>query len=288
LLTRIAPTPSGYLHLGNVLSFAITAALAEKAGARILLRIDDMDRERVNPAYVQDVFDTLNFLEIPWHEGPRSRQEFEQEWSQLHRLKLYQKALHQLQESGKVFACNCSRLQIRRVNPDESYPGTCCKKNIALDTPHTSWRLHTDLLTPLTVNNWPSGAIQACLPPAMQHFVVRKKDGYPAYQLSSVVDDMHFGVNLIVRGEDLWASTLAQHYLTGALGENAFQQIEFYHLGLLMGAGGAKLSKSAGAMSVRYLREQGKKPVEVYSKIAAMLGIGERVENWQKLAELIF
>src|SRR5579872_3698555 len=64
--TRLAPTPSGFLHLGNVLSFAITAAIAAKTGAKILLRIDDLDRDRVNRDYVQDIFDTLNFLEIPW------------------------------------------------------------------------------------------------------------------------------------------------------------------------------------------------------------------------------
>ena len=63
--TRIAPTPSGFLHLGNILSFAITADLARKSGAKTLLRIDDLDRDRVNPLYVQDIFDTLNFLEIP-------------------------------------------------------------------------------------------------------------------------------------------------------------------------------------------------------------------------------
>jgi glutamyl/glutaminyl-tRNA synthetase len=75
--TRIAPTPSGYLHLGNVLSFAVTALLAKESGAKILLRIDDLDQARVNKRYLQDIFDTLNFLEIPWHEGPRNLEEFE-------------------------------------------------------------------------------------------------------------------------------------------------------------------------------------------------------------------
>src|SRR5579863_8142302 len=126
--TRIAPTPSGFLHLGNALSFAITAAIAERTNAKILLRIDDLDRERVRKEYVQDIFDTLNFLEIPWHEGPRNFSEYETEYSQIHRLKWYQTALEQLKNSGQVFACNCSRAQIRANNPDEIYPGTCREK----------------------------------------------------------------------------------------------------------------------------------------------------------------
>ena len=94
--TRIAPTPSGFLHLGNVLSFGITAALARKHGAKILLRIDDLDRTRINKQYVQDIFDTLNFLEIPWDEGPRNIKEYEDSYSQLHRMGVYQEALEQL------------------------------------------------------------------------------------------------------------------------------------------------------------------------------------------------
>ncbi len=89
--TRIAPTPSGFLHLGNVLSFSITAALARKTGAAILLRIDDLDRGRVTTPYVQDIFDTLNYLGIPWDEGPRNYEEYQWEYSQVYRLDSYRK-----------------------------------------------------------------------------------------------------------------------------------------------------------------------------------------------------
>ncbi len=132
--TRIAPTPSGYLHLGNVLSFALTATLAEQYGARILLRIDDLDRQRAQPAYIQDIFDTLEFLELPWHEGPRSVEEFEQQYSQVHRLPLYRQALEELKDKGAVFACDCSRSQMlagrnRRVcgTLQNARPGPGCR-----------------------------------------------------------------------------------------------------------------------------------------------------------------
>src|ERR1700719_4550756 len=94
--TRIAPTPSGFLHLGNVLSFAITAALARRTGARILLRIDDLDSQRSAPEFVQDIFDTLRYLEIPWDEGPRDYGEYASQYSQLHRMDLYNRALETL------------------------------------------------------------------------------------------------------------------------------------------------------------------------------------------------
>src|SRR5258708_37010017 len=96
--TRIAPTPSGFLHLGNVVSFVRTVELGKRKGAKVLLRIDDLDRERVEPEYVQDIFDTLEFLELPWDEGPRNVEEFERDWSQIHRIGLYREALDVLRE----------------------------------------------------------------------------------------------------------------------------------------------------------------------------------------------
>jgi len=285
--TRLAPTPSGFLHLGNVLSFAITAAIAAQTGAKILLRIDDLDRERVNREYVQDIFDTLNFLEIPWDEGPRNYSEYENEYSQLHRMELYQNALLQLKDSGQVFACTCSRAEVRRNNKDDIYPGTCRDKAIPLDTKDVSWRLKTDNAKEIRVNTLQEGLIKTALPANMQDFIVRKKDGFPAYQLTSVIDDLHFGVNLIVRGRDLWPSTLAQIYLSSQLKANGFQNCTFHHHDLLTETTGVKLSKSAGDTSVKYLREQEKKPGDVYSEIAKMLGFNEQVNNWRELAGLI-
>ncbi|WP_431214676.1 glutamate--tRNA ligase family protein [Puia sp. P3] len=129
--TRIAPTPSGFLHLGNVVSFVRTVGLAKSFGARILLRIDDMDRERVVPEYVQDIFDVLNFLELPWEEGPRNVKEFEREWSQVHRMGMYREALEDLREKGDVFACSCSRAKVMRDSPDGVYAGTCRDKELS-------------------------------------------------------------------------------------------------------------------------------------------------------------
>ena len=139
--TRIAPTPSGYLHLGNVLSFSITAAIARQTNTRIFLRIDDLDRDRVEQAYVQDIFDTLTYMEIPWDDGPKNFDEYRNEYSQFHRMALYREALEQLKNTDLLFACTCSRTQIARAQTTDAYPGTCRDKLIPLDTPNASWRI---------------------------------------------------------------------------------------------------------------------------------------------------
>ncbi|MFD2144909.1 glutamate--tRNA ligase family protein [Mucilaginibacter antarcticus] len=281
--TRIAPTPSGYLHLGNAFSFALTAALARKTGASILLRIDDLDQGRVSAEYVQDIFDTLNFLGIPWDEGPRDVSDYKQNWSQLHRMDLYQEALQQLADRRGVFACQCSRSQLQGFG---TYPGNCRDRSLPLDTPDTAWRLYTDdrQISLRTLND---GVLTTRMPDAMTDFVVKKKDDHPAYQLASVIDDLHFGVDLIVRGEDLYASSVAQHYLADVLGEGAFKNKTFYHHPLLMADGERKLSKSAGSTSVKYLREQGKTAEDIYTTIGCMLHKGIGLKRFEDLLHLI-
>jgi glutamyl-tRNA synthetase len=277
--TRIAPTPSGFLHLGNVLSFAITAALAQKSGAKILLRIDDMDRARAGEQYIQDIFDTLNFLEIPWHEGPRNVKEFNESYSQVHRLPLYHAVITQLRDSGLIFACTCSRKQLNENSC------TCFEKNIPLTTNEASWRLQTNNSYELAIKNYDGSITRATLPADMHNFIIRKKDGFPAYQLTSLMDDIYYGVDLIVRGKDLWSSTLAQQELAFALGQDSFGDIAFYHHTLLTDNANQKLSKSAGATSIRYLRESGKTAGDIYMLIADMLEIQKPIGNFIQLAD---
>jgi glutamyl/glutaminyl-tRNA synthetase len=279
--TRIAPTPSGFLHIGNILSFAISVALAKKSGAKILLRIDDIDRARIDMQYVQDIFDTLNFLEITWDEGPRDIQAFEEQYSQLHRMPLYNDALKQLQENKLVYACNCSRKQL---SENACY---CKEKQLPLNTEDVCWRLITSANKKIIVKAYNRELREAELPVEMDSFIVRKKDGFPAYQLTSVVDDLYYGVDLVVRGEDLWQSTLAQHQLALALEVDGFSQITFYHHDLIKDAAGNKLSKSAGATSIKYLRQQGKSAAEVYNLIGDILGADVPVNNWEQLAGIV-
>ena len=282
--TRIAPTPSGFLHLGNVVAFVRAVELGRRNGAKVLLRIDDLDRERVEKEYVQDIFDTLNFLELPWDEGPKNVEEFEREWSQIHRMGLYREALDILREGGDVFACNCSRAQVLRDSVDGIYPGTCREKGISLDAENVNWRLRTDEKE-VGVRDLEWRVVKVKMPGSMKDFVVRKRDGFPAYQLTSVVDDLFYDVDLVVRGEDLWDSTVAQHFLAKKLEkEKEFGAIGFYHHPLLMVEGERKLSKSAGDTSVQYLRKQGLKKKDVYTMIAKMMGRRDEPGSWEELA----
>jgi glutamyl/glutaminyl-tRNA synthetase len=263
--TRIAPTPSGFLHLGNVFSFALTASIARNTGASILLRIDDLDQPRIQPQYVQDIFDTLRFLDIPWDEGPKNYEEYKHKFSQLHRMPLYEKALDQLREGGRVFACSCSRTTREACN--------CRDKNLSPDDPANAWRL----ITPAS----------ASLPESMHEFIVKKKDGFPSYQLGCVVDDHHYGVDLIVRGDDLHDSSKAQVYLAEMLGYKSFVNSTMLHHQLLMESPEQKLSKSAGSTSIQYLRQQGKTPAEIFELISTFAGCKTSLRHWENLADAV-
>lgn len=235
---RLAPTPSGYLHAGNAINFLLNQEAARsQPGARLLLRIDDLDADRKRPEFVQDVFDTLAWLGIGWDEGPRSTGDFEQNWSQHLRLGLYQKLLQKLEKQGLVFACRKSRKDLAPFGG--AYPPEFRAQNLPLDVPDVAWRVAT--------------------PPGfpMPDFIVRRRDGLPAYQIASLADDVHFGITHIVRGEDLRASTAAQLFLAEKLGLTDFLKIRFWHHPLLTNAEGEKLSKSAGADSLRAMRARG-------------------------------
>ncbi len=280
-LTRLAPTPSGFLHLGNLYSFLITKALAEKNGAKVLLRIDDLDRERFRPEYVQDIFDTLDFMEISYDLGPKSIVEFEQEWSQIHRMGEYSQVLDTIKEKKLVFACDCSRKKIQQMNPSGYYLGHCQTRNIPLDRNETCWRMDTFTSEFLKINTYTQGEKTHTLPEESAFFMVRKKDKLPAYQLTSVIDDMYYGVDLIVRGQDLLGSTLAQQFLAVELGLRSFRDVTFHHHQLLKGEKNKKLSKSEGATSIQFLRKEGKKVTDIYGILGKMLGSSEEVKDFE-------
>lgn len=283
LKTRIAPTPSGFLHIGNILSFSLTSALARRTGAKILLRIDDLDQQRADPRFIEDIFTTLNFLEIPWDEGPSNPKDFSENYSQVLRMNLYERALQYLSDNAMLFPCTCSRSKLAEKTGN-GYPGTCLIQPPSLNLP-VNWRLNTADDQSLIMISWPDQNSKFKLPPSMQHFVVRKKDGYPSYQLSSVIDDLYFGVDLIVRGNDLLDSTAAQLYLASVLGEDRFTNTTFLHHRLLMKSETEKLSKSAGDTSIKYLREHGYKPADIYKLIANKIGADQPLPNCIELGE---
>jgi glutamyl/glutaminyl-tRNA synthetase len=263
-LFRLAPTPSGYLHLGNAVSFVRTWRLARAEGAPILLRIDDLDADRKRPAYVEDIFESLHWLGISWDIGPRDAADFEAHWSQRHRMPLYGELLGRLRAEGHLFACECSRAQLQQMGAGGRYPGTCREKGLPLDTPGLAWRVRVPEGTVASFRDEAKGPFRIDLSQGMGDFVVRRRDGIPAYQVASLADDLHFGVDSIVRGADLLDSTAAQCLLADRLGEGAFSRNRFWHHALVRDENGRKLSKSEGAESLHSLRAAGIGPEQIW------------------------
>jgi glutamyl/glutaminyl-tRNA synthetase len=268
--SRIAPTPSGYLHIGNAYNFLLTEAIVQSKKGILRLRVDDLDALRVRPEYLDDVFESLSWLGIHTDEGPRGAIEQDMQYSQMLRLPEYDVLLRQLVASDLVFACNCSRKDLQQNNQDGQYPGTCLHKGLSLDTPDIAWRIRTTdgksrvafedrILGPLQINIWDT----------QRYFIVRRRDGLPAYYVASLCDDVAFGINTIVRGEDLITSTAAQLHLSDILGLTSFTNTSFYHHPLLQDERGQKLSKSAGSTSLKALRLSGISSEEIRLKASA-------------------
>lgn len=283
--TRIAPTPSGFLHLGNLFSFIITAYLAKKFGTGVLLRIDDLDRQRVKPEYIQDIFDTLHYSEISWDEGPVDLVDFEKNYTQMNRLHLYNQALNTLKNKNMVYGCLCSRKDIATAVKAGISGCNCAARQISLDAENVTWRFITGEMPEVEFISFNYGIIKQQLPAALNNFIVKKKDGFPAYQLTSLIDDIHYDVDLVVRGNDLLPSTIAQMLLANALDLDKFQQITFLHHPLIFTESGEKLSKTAGSASIKQLRSAGTNTVDMVRFIADKLGFKRKILSGKMLAE---
>ena len=290
LLTRLAPTPSGYLHIGNGLSFVMTWLLARAQGGKVLLRIDDLDRQRFRPEYVEDIFRTIEWLGIDFDLGPEGPREFEVHYSQLHRLDLYRQYLNQLQSKQQVYACICSRKRVRKTAINGFlYDGHCRAASHHLDGPGAAWRVRLRERAEVEMMEWGrKDPVLLDLNAGIGDFVVRKKDQFPAYQLASLADDSHWNINFVVRGEDLLWSTAAQLWLARQLGIENFPRSLFWHHELLLDDQGEKLSKSKGASALKTWRESGKSPHEIYLLAARTLGIPEeRAESLSTLTQAL-
>lgn len=240
LKTRFAPTPSGYLHFGNLVNFSLTWAMAKKYNAKVMLRIDDLDQERFRSEYLEDIFRVLEDLGFEWDEGPSGPDDFLKNWSQNHRLDQYRHLLAKVWETSKLFVCECTR---KNYDSALGYPGTCLRKNLSYREGIHQLRLNTHGVFDWALQDEsPWNFYKSDMTP---YPVLLQKNSKPSYQIASLSDDLRWGVNLIVRGEDLYPSSLVQHYLKEkvlGLKEPAWC---FMHHGLVR-MDKQKLSKSSG------------------------------------------
>ena len=276
VVSRLAPTPSGFLHLGNAVNFTLTWLLTRRVGGTLYLRIDDLDRARFRPAYLDNIFRTLDWLGLDYDHGPTGPDDFKRHFSQQHRLAEYDAVLQAAQAAypGLFYACRCSRAELARSAANGLYPGTCRPQQLPLATPETAWRTHVPPETMVAFSDLAQGPQTIALAREMGDFVVRKKDGTAAYQVASVVDDGRLGVNLVVRGLDLLPSTAAQLWLAEYLpGQSAFQQTHFLHHDLLTDETGQKLSKSTQTGQQRGILAEASSPQVVYRAVVRLLGL---------------
>lgn len=228
--SRLAPTPSGYLHAGNVVNFLVIDEIARSLGATLVLRVDDLDQPRMREEYVADIFTTLEWLGIEWHEGPSSSSDLAL-WSQVTRVEHYRAALNALRNEPDVYTCRCTRSDWNGYTGRDC-PALCRVRVEAFESDKTSVRLHLD--------HQPDVALW-------------RRDGLPGYHLASVVDDDLWGVDVVVRGSDLEPSTVAQRRISDLLPGSMFRHATVLHHPLIQ-ANGRKLSKSAGTRAEPLVR----------------------------------
>jgi len=229
MITRYAPTPSGFLHLGNLVNLSLTARLAERNDAAIVLRIDDADTARVRQAYLDDIFAALDWLGVPWHTGPRDVADLAN-WSQHCRHEMYRSAARELHDTEAAYVCECSRAEWSEWSESSDSTGAGCPRRCA----ERSLRL-----TP------GKNALRLAQVGLRDVVLWRREDG-PSYHLASIVDDDYFGVDFVVRGADLEESTHIQRSISRALPGARFHDAHVVHHRLLTDESGRKLSKSAG------------------------------------------
>lgn len=240
---RFAPSPTGPLHLGSLVAAVGSYLFARRDGGLWLMRMDDLDTPRVVPGMADDILRTLEALGFEW-DGPVVRQSL--------RGEAYASALTKLTEQGRVYPCGCSRAEIVRIGSaphgrdgEVRYPGLC-RQGLPPGKSARALRVRvTD--EPISFCDGVMGVVTENLAESCGDFVVKRADGPYAYQLAAVVDDADAGVTQVVRGADLLLSTPRQIYLQRLLG---YAVPAYFHLPLVTGGHGAKLSKRDNAVSL--------------------------------------
>jgi glutamyl-tRNA synthetase/glutamyl-Q tRNA(Asp) synthetase len=278
-LTRFAPSPTGYLHLGHVVNAAWTWGTAHALRGKVLLRIEDHDRTRCRPAYEDAILDDLDWLGLepdiaPADEFRGGPSRFRQSDSSAH----YEAALAALRDAGLAYVCACSRKDIAaevpdQVNEEMRYPGTCREHGLE-PGPGRGWRVvmaeGIEAFDDLRLGPERQSPTEQC-----GDLLVRDRLGNWTYQFAVTVDDMRHGIELVVRGEDLLASTGRQIRLARLLGRA--EPPRFLHHPLIRKASGAKLSKANRDTGIRELRAAGISPAEVLGRAAALGGLEHSV-----------
>ena len=266
---RVAPSPTGDLHLGNLRTALVAWLAARSAGGGFLVRMEDLDPVTASHDHATRQLADLAALGID-HDGEVVFQSERFEW--------YRAAISRLADDGLVYRCFCTRREIREAASaphgealaDGAYPGTCRELSTARQAQferegrRSAFRLRTNGER-YRVDDRVAGVYEG----AVDDVVLERNDGVPAYNLAVVVDDHLQGVTQVVRGDDLLSSTPRQMHLQRLLG---YQQPEYAHVPLVLGPDGSRLAKRHGAVTLADLAAQGVGPAAVVAVLAASLG----------------
>jgi glutamyl-tRNA synthetase len=284
-ITRLAPSPTGALHLGNARTFLINWILARQNGWEVLLRIEDLDGPRVKTGADKGILEDLRWLGLDWDAGPIY---------QSNRTAIYQSVIHYLLEKGLAYPCVCSRKEVELAASAPHgqdgmtvYPGTCRGKYKSMEearmisgkypavrfaVPERIVKFEDQLM----------GSQSRNVARELGDFVIAKADGTAAYQLAVVVDDLEEGVTEVVRGADLIDSTYWQILLYAAMGKTDHLPT-YTHLPLVIGTDGLRLAKRHGDTRLSMYRQMGVSAQRVLSLLARWCGIDGNINDAREM-----
>lgn len=285
---RLAPSPTGHLHLGHARTFWIAQERARARHGTLILRNEDLDANRCKPEFVRDMMEDLRWFGFNWDEGPDCGGPHAP-YAQNERRSIYVNAFSRLREGGFVYPCACSRRDVQQAarapHPDDEepiYPGTCRGRRDLCETPELwipaaeprarrqilaaagqlqlNWRFRVPDGEPIAFLDGQAGPQVFVAGRDFGDFIVWRHDDVPSYQLAVTVDDAAMGITEVVRGADLLVSTARQILLYRALG---LKVPAFHHCPLLTDEHGVRLAKRHAALCLRELREGGHTPEEL-------------------------
>ena len=281
---RIAPSPTGYLHLGHARTFWTAQTRAENARGTLILRNDDLDGARCSGEFTAAALEDLRWFGLHWQEGPDIGGPFAP-YTQSERMPLYIGAFERLRASGSIYPCTCSRQDVLRAlsaphagEEEPLYPGTCRPPQPLISPQQrdgVNWRFRVpddEVVAFCDENLGPQRAIAGR---DFGDFLAWRKDDQPSYQFACAVDDALMGITEVVRGADLITSTFRQLLLFRALGRTP---PAFFHCELMTDEAGTRLAKRNDALSLRTLRAGGWTPGELRSAMHSA-GVREKPQK---------
>jgi glutamyl-tRNA synthetase len=286
---RLAPSPTGYLHVGHARTFWTAFERTREANGTLVMRMEDLDPDRSRAEYAEAALDDLRWLGIRWQEGPELGGPYAP-YAQSQRRAIYLAAWRMLLRGGYLFPCRCSRKDLEAalsaphegtvqsdaeqepLDDEPVYPGTC--RRSWGDTPQLfdsseitepgnfNWRFRVPDGEAIEFTDKNLGVQRFVAGVDFGDFVVWRRDGVPSYQLACVADDAAMQITEVVRGEDLLKSTARQILLYRALG---LETPAWFHCRLVADRNGKRLAKRHDALSLRVLRQRGVTPGQILS-----------------------